>query len=106
MSNQEKSLELASVQVGLGFPDVAKQMGRLSGPCGRSARRDALVAADADTSSVSDKDNEARVVYGKAEKQSGVKRKAERAPRRNKDKIRGDSQTLNGSNRRTGARNR
>ena len=72
LSGQEKSLELANAQGGLGFSDVAKQMRRVFGSRSRAARQDVLVAADVDASSVSDKDLQAWVVCGLAEMQGDL----------------------------------
>ena len=76
----------------------------MSGPCGGAARQDVLVAADVDTPSVGGKGSEAWVVYRRAKKQGDMKRKAQRAPRESKDKVKGDGQDLNGLNRRTRVR--
>ena len=57
-------------------------------------------------SSLSDKDNIAWVEYRRAKKQGDTKRKVAEGPRSKKDKVKGDGQTLNGSNRRTGVRSR
>ena len=81
-------------------------MKRLFGPCVRATRQDVLVAGDVDASSTGDKDIETWVVYGKAKKQSDMKRKVGEGPKMNKDKEEGDGETLNGSNRFTGVRRR
>ena len=101
-----KSLVLASVHGGFGFSDAANRMRRSSGPCGGAARLDALTAVGVDAFAVSDKDNEAWVLYWEAERQGAMKRKVERAPRMNKDKVKGGGRILNGFNRRTGVRSR
>ena len=88
------------------FSDVAKQMRRLSGARCGAARQGVLVAADADGYSVSDKDNIARVVSRKAKKQGDVTGKEERTPRKNRSKVKGGGQALNGFYRRTGVRRR
>ena len=79
---QERSLELASVQGGLDFLDVANTVRRVFGQRGGSAREDVSLAADADSPSKSGKYNEARVAYRKAKKQSGMKRKEEKGSRK------------------------
>ena len=96
MSGREKSLATASVQGGLEFLDVAKQMRRLFGARGGVASQDLLLAAVAYLSLNSAKDNDAWVVYGKAKKQSGRRSKGESRARTGKDKVKGDGQTWNG----------
>ena len=71
-------------------------MRRAFAPRGGVSRQDVLVAADADSWEV----------YRKTKKQSRRKRKEEKGSRMGKDKVEGDRLTLNGFNRRTGARNR
>ena len=60
LSRSGKSLVSASPQCLLGFPTVARQMGRLFGPCGGAAEQDVLAAADVDVSSDDDADFETR----------------------------------------------
>ena len=71
-----------------------------------SDRQDALVAADADSSSNGRKDADAWVMYRKAKKQNGRKRKEGKGSGMGKEKFKGDGQTLTGFNRRTRVRNR
>ena len=51
LSKNGKSLVLDTVQGALAFAAAANRMRRLFGPCGSAARRNVLVAADADFSS-------------------------------------------------------
>ena len=62
---------LASLQVYLGFPSAAKQMRRLLGPCGGTARRDVLGAGDIDVSLEEEGDSEAWVARRKANEKGG-----------------------------------
>ena len=48
MSRPEKPLVLVIVKCNSALPVAAKQMRRIFGPCGGSARQDVLVAADVD----------------------------------------------------------
>ena len=66
LSRQEKSLVLASTLESLAYMDVAMTMRRLFGTCGGAARRNILVAEDADESLGSDKDQGAREAYRNA----------------------------------------
>ena len=106
LSRQEKSLVLRGAQGGFGSSDVAQKMRRSFRPCVGAARRGVLVAEYAVMPPGSDKDNEARVAYGQAKKRIDMKRKAESAPRMNKEKVKRDGQKMNGPNRRTGVLNR
>ena len=90
LSRQEKSLVLRGAQGGFGSSDVAQKMRRSFRPCVGAARRGVLVAEYAVMPPGSDKDNEARVAYRKAEKQGDVKRKVERVPRTSKAKVKGE----------------
>ena len=79
---------------------------RLFGPRGGAACQDVLVAADADTSSVSYQEGEgARAAYRKTKKQIDMKRIAYRAPGENRDKVKRGGQTPSGRDHHSGVRN-
>ena len=70
LSENEKSLALASIRSTVAFPEVASQMRRLFGPRGGAARQDVLVAADLDAAS--EEEDFARCAgYCKAKKGKG-----------------------------------
>ena len=68
LSRKGESLVQSSAPGVLGSSDVAKQVGRVSGPSSGAARQDALVAQDVGAPTVGDEGNEAWVADRKAEK--------------------------------------
>ena len=60
LSHQEKSLMLASGKEGLESVDMAANLQRFFGSCGRAVRQDVLVTEDADGSLGGERDQEAR----------------------------------------------
>ena len=81
-------------------------MRRLFGSCGGAARQDILITGDADGPLGSEKEQGARATYTKAQKQGVGQKRWASLPNVSKDMAKGDGQTLKGSNRRTGLRNK
>ena len=102
LTQNEKTLVLASLGNALAFPQVSAQMRRLSGPRGYASRQDVLVARDTDT--VSEKeDSEAWVAYREAKRATrGGGNQGNREKRAKTE----SGRTKNPTNRRTGHLNR
>ena len=96
-SRSEKSLALASPQGYPGFPAEAKQMRQISGPRGRAAHQDVLVAADMEEADIG-----AWVAHRKTKKKVEKKKKGGRRSEEAKNKVTGDGQNLSGFNHRAG----
>ena len=79
---------------------------RLLVPGGDGARQDVLAVADAENSSGSDQDQEAFAAHKKAKQQGVGQAQGGGAPGKSSDKVKEGGSTSNGSNRRTGLRNR
>ena len=67
LTENEKTMVLASLENALAFPQVSAQTRRLFGPYSYASRQDVLVAQDMDTAS-EDEDCEAWLAYGKAKR--------------------------------------
>ena len=78
---QEKSLARASSQKSLKLVDVAANMRRLFGSCGRAARRDILATEAADGPLGGDGDQEACATYKQAKTQGVGQKRREGVPR-------------------------
>ena len=100
LSWPDKSLVLASAQRNLGTAAVAKYMGLV--PIGDGVRQDVPAATEVDANS-SDDDFASWATYRKATKSMGKKEGAERKKGK-ADKDKGDSETMNGENSKTGRR--
>ena len=75
-------------------------------PGGDGARKDVLAVADADKSSGSDQDQEAFAAHKKAKQQGVGQTQGGGVPGKSRDEVKEGGSTSNGSNRRTGLRNR
>ena len=75
---------------------------RLLGCLGDAAGPDKLVAEDAGESLGSDKDQEACAPFRKAKERGAGRRLGGGMPKKSRDKVEGDGQTLNGFNCRAG----
>ena len=111
LPRREKSPVMASSHNGLRSVEVAANMRRLSGSRGGGGRQDAPITEKADGPWVNDKDKGTCVTNKKAKGQGVGQKRKDGLPRgvRDKvrrDKVRGDGQTLNGFNCRTGLRDR
>ena len=80
-------------------------MRRLFGPCGGAANKDVPAVADVDESLGNGKDQGACAARKKAKGQGMGRTKEDGMPKKSSDKMKGDGQTLDGFNRRTGLRN-
>ena len=95
---------LASSQKNLRFVDVAANTRRLFGSRGGAARQDVLVTEDVDEPLGGDGNREACVANKKGKKQEVGQKRREGAPSVSGDKVKRNSQTLNGSNCRAGSK--
>ena len=106
LPRREKSLVAASIRDRLKFEEVSANMRQLFGSRGDKVRRDVLLTEEAMAPRESDEDLEVWLAHRKANKKGVSGNKKNGAPKRSAGKVRGDGQTLDGFNRRTGKRRR